>query len=312
MRVYFGVDIGGTNIKAALVSEEGSLKIFRSMPWSVGPASDAVATAVRLLEDVTASEPGHEIISCGAASAGLVDTEAGIVRLSPNLPEWRDVQLGRMLEDALKLPTTLENDANAAAYAEYVLGAARGATNAIVLTLGTGIGGGLILGGRLYRGGGFAGEVGHTVIERDGEPCPCGNTGCLERYANAEALVNWARQSLDAGASSTLSGEALTAKEIGRAANAGDAVALAAVREVGRALGVGLANLALTLDPDVIVLGGGVAEAGEPLFAAACDEMARRAYGSACSLPRLVRAELGETAGVVGAALLARDELPST
>jgi len=314
VRTYLGIDIGGTNIKAALVSEGGGLVAFLSMPWSGGAAGDAVDVVSRLKQNLTSANEDHEVVACGVGSAGLVDTRTGVVRLSPNLSEWHDVELRRMVAEAVGLPTRIENDANAAAYGEYLAGAARGATNAIVLTVGTGIGGGLILNGSLYRGGGFAGEVGHTTIERDGDPCPCGNTGCLERVANAEAVVRSVRRLLDGGRESVLAvtgvAEALTANDVGRAAAAGDAVATEALEEVGRALGAGLANLALTLDPDVIVIGGGVAAAGEPLLAPARAEMAQRCYGSSVSLPRVVPAELGNTAGVIGAALLARDEFP--
>lgn len=312
MRAHLGVDIGGTNVKAALVAPDGGLLAFRSAPWSGGPPEDTVAAAEALRRDLSSAVPNSEVVSCGVGAAGLVDAERGLVRLSPNLPEWHDVELERLFAEALGLPTTVENDANAAAYAEYLLGAARGSANAVLLTLGTGVGGGIIIGGRLYRGAGSAGEIGHLTIDRDGEPCPCGNSGCLERYANARALVRAALARLEAGGESLLAGRdssSLSAADVGRAAAAGDAVALAAVREVGTALGVGLAGLTLILDPDLFVLGGGVAEAGEPLFDAAREEMRRRIYGSSCSLPRLVRAELGETAGAVGAALLGRDRL---
>jgi glucokinase len=315
VRAYLGVDIGGTNIKVALVSEEGSVLAFRSTPWSGGPASDAVEAISSICQELTAQAPDREVVACGVGSAGLVDTAEGIIQSSPNLPEWRDVQLRRMVSEALGLPTHIENDANAAAYGEFVAGAARGSSNAILLTLGTGIGGGFVFGGELHRGSGFAGEVGHMTIDLDGEVCLCGNEGCLERLANADAVVRNARRLLEEGRDSALAGASaggdLTAGKIGEAAAAGDLVALDALADTGRALGAGLANLVLVLAPDVIVIGGGVAEAGEPLLGPAREEMARRCYVSDASLPRVVRAELGNTAGVVGAALLARDEFGS-
>jgi len=311
VKAYLGIDIGGTNIKAALVSNEGAVADFRSMPWSGGAAAAAVDVVSGLTQNLTSANEDHEVVACGVGSAGLVDTAAGVVRLSPNLPEWRDVELRRMVAEALGLPTSIWNDANAAAYGEFVVGAARGATNAVVLTVGTGIGGGLILDGKLYRGDGFAGEVGHMTIDRDGDPCLCGSAGCLERLANAEAVVRNVRRLLDGGRKSVLvttgAATVLTAEKVGEAAAAGDAVATEALEETGRALGAGLANLVLLLCPGVIVIGGGVAAAGESLLAPARDEMARRCYCSGASLPRVVPAELGNTAGVVGAALLARD-----
>jgi glucokinase len=306
---FLGIDIGGTNIKAALVHDDGAVASFRILPWSGGAAVDAVEVVSRLASDLAA---GEEARACGVGAAGLVDSVAGVVHLSPNLPEWRDVELRRMVAEAVGLPTDLENDANAAAFGEFAAGAARGTTNAVVLTLGTGIGAGLIIGGRLYRGRGFAGEVGHTTIERDGDECLCGNSGCLERLANAESVVVNARRLLAEGRGSALKDDAsLTAEAVASAAAAGDEVASEALAETGRALGAGLANLVLLLDPDVIVIGGGVAAAGELLFRPAREEMERRCYCGGPSLPRVIPAELGNRAGVVGAALLARDELAS-
>jgi glucokinase len=308
---FLGIDIGGTNLKAAIVTPEGGVAAFDVTPWSAGSPQEAVAAIAgqrdRLVADVG---PGH-IAACGCGCAGLVDHERGTVHASPNLPTWHDVQLARALGDALGLPVTVENDANAAAYAEYAVGAARGARNAVMLTLGTGIGGGIILGGRLYRGShGDAGEVGHTVVSLNGPECPCGSTGCLERLVNAESIVERARALLEEGRPSRLAGAGpLTAKVIGDAARAGDAAATEAVAAAGRVLGVGLANIVQLLDPDVIVVGGGVAEIGEPLLGPAREEFERRVAAYHASVARIVRAELGEVAGVVGAALLARDDL---
>jgi glucokinase len=311
VRAYLGIDIGGTNVKAALVSEDGALLSFLSSSWSGGPAGDAVATAAALRASLCEGHPEAEVIACGVGSAGLVDSESGVVRMSPNLPEWRDVPLRRMFEEALGLPTRLENDANAAAYGEFASGAARGSTNAVVVTLGTGIGGGIIVGGRLYRGRSFAGEVGHMTVDFHGEACPCGNSGCLERLASAGAIVRGASGLLESGRESVLEqGPELTAERVAEAASDGDAVAVEALSAAGRALGAGLATLGLVLDPDVIVLGGGVAAAGETLFEPAREEFSRRAYIGGAELTPIVPAELGNTAGVVGAALLARDELP--
>jgi glucokinase len=311
---YLGIDIGGTNIKAALVSDAGLVLAFQSRSWSGGRADDAVSVAAELGELVRDSQDVDAPVACGVGVAGLVDEARGIVRLSPNLPEWRDVELLRMISNAIGLRTRVENDANAAAYGEFKMGAARGSVNAIMLTLGTGVGGGIVLGGRLYRGSAFAGEVGHMTIKMDGRPCPCGNSGCLERYTNADAMVEQAVVLMDGGGRSQLetarAAGTLTAHDVGEAAGAGDVVALRAVAETGRALGVGLANLAVLFDPDLFVLGGGVAKAGRPLFDAARGEMVKRRYGSAVSTPRIVPAALEETAGAVGSALLARDEPP--
>lgn len=311
MGALLGIDIGGTNLKAAIVSSEGAVAAFDVTPWSAGEPEEAVSL-IRGQRDRLVAEAGPRVLSaCGCGCAGLVDRERGTVHASPNLPTWRDVKLARALEEALGLPTVVENDANAAAYAEYTVGAARGAVNAVLLTLGTGVGGGIVLGGELYRGShGGAGEVGHTAVTLDGPSCPCGSVGCLERLVNAESIVRRAASLLDAGRPSSLrdSGR-LTAKDVGDAARAGDSVATEAVAAAGRVLGVGLANVVQLLDPDVIVIGGGVAEIGEPLLGPAREELAARVASYHAAVARIVPAELGEVAGVVGAALLARDGL---
>ncbi|MFH1501983.1 MAG: ROK family protein [Candidatus Eisenbacteria bacterium] len=313
MSALLGIDIGGTNVKTAHVGVDGAVLAFASVGWSGGDPSEVVE-AVALAAARLARDSGETPVACGCACAGLVDRAAGIVRSSPNLPTWRDVELARMLADRLGLPTWLENDANAAAFAEYEVGAARGAANAVMLTLGTGIGGGIVLDGRLYRGShGMAGEVGHSTIDLDGEPCLCGARGCLERYANAGAIVARATELVASGRESSLGERAtagtLTAKDVGAAALDGDAVAVEVLASVGRILGVGLLNVSQILDPDVIVIGGGVVAAGEPLLGPAREELEAQLPGAGFRAPRVVAAELGETAGVVGATLLARAAL---
>jgi len=305
----FGIDIGGTNVKAALVSEEGAVLAFSSESWSGGEPEESVETAALLTERVVAGA-GRAPEACGCACAGLVDNSRGVVISSPNLPSWSNVSLADLLGRRLGLEVGLENDANAAAVAEFKVGAARGATNAVMLTLGTGVGGGVIIGGRLYRGShGTAGEIGHTTVHLSGPPCICGSRGCLEGVANAEAVVAGARELIASGRESSLSGlapdGAFTSSDVGLAAAEGDGVAAEALASVGRALGVGLANVSQFLDPDVIVIGGGVALAGEPLLGPARDELESRLSDCGFRCPRVVAAQLGETAGVVGAALLA-------
>jgi glucokinase len=311
VRLDLGIDIGGTNVKAALVSEEGAVAAFALESWSGGSPHDAVAAALALRDRLLCDRSSPRPRFCGAGCAGLVDGVNGVVRMSPNLPSWRDVELARLLTEALGTETVVENDANAAAFGEHTVGAARGAMNAAVLTLGTGVGGGLILGGRLYRGShGFAGEVGHATIDLDGPPCVCGGAGCLERMVNAEAIVTRARALAGSEPSelrTALKAGSLTAKDVGAAAARGDAVAGRVIEETGRLLGVGLANLVQVLDLEIIVVGGGVASAGDRLLAPARAEMAARVAGPAGRLPKIVPAELGEMAGVTGAALLAGD-----
>ncbi len=313
MSVLLGVDIGGTNVKTALVGVDGAVLSFESREWSGGPPEDAVDAAVSSARSQIRSS-GLVPDGCGCACAGLVDATAGVVRYSPNLPEWCDVELSAMFSRELGIPVALENDANAAAYGEYAVGAGRGARNLVMLTLGTGIGGGIVLDGRLYRGShGMAGEIGHTTVDTEGPTCACGSRGCLESLANAEAVVARALDLLDGGRGSALEGIAasrpLRAVDVGKAAASGDDVATEALAVVGRALGVGLANVSQILDPDVIVIGGGVIAAGEPLLRPAREELEARLSGYEFRGPRVVPAALGDTAGVVGAALLAREGL---
>jgi len=314
LELLLGVDIGGTNVKAGLVSGDGTVVASSMRGWSGGEPDEAVSLAARLAGELTGAHPEAAPTRCGTGCAGLVDGHRGTVLRSPNLPTWHDVELKAMLSAALGLRTLVDNDANAAAYAEYVLGAARGARSAVVITLGTGVGGGIVIDGRVYRGAhGFAGEIGHAVIDIDGAACACGGSGCLEGLVNARSLVARANEAIEEGARTSLADVArertLTAKDVGDAAGRGDAVAGNVVAETGRVLGAGLANLIQVLDPDVIVVGGGVAAVGEPLLAPAREEMAARACGRGPNLPRVTFAELGELAGMVGAALLARDEL---
>ena len=314
MRILLGIDIGGTNVKAALVSVDGAVVSFASTGWSGGAPADAVDAAASLYEQLLADGHDQTPAACGCGCAGLVDRRAGVVRSSPNLPSWHDVKLQEALEKRLSLRTTLENDANAAAYAEYVAGAARGATNAVMLTLGTGVGGGIILEGRLYRGShGTAGEIGHSTVSFDGPPCSCGARGCLEALTSAASIVARATELMSGGRSSSLAevaaGRALTARDVGEAANRGDDVAVEALAAAGASLGAGLASVVQILDPDVIVIGGGVAAVGEHLLEPARREMEARVQDADFRAPRIVPAELGGAAGVVGAALLARDGL---
>ncbi|MCD4689905.1 ROK family protein [bacterium] len=313
MSTYLGIDIGGTNIKAAVVREDGRVAAFEASGWSGGSPADALATIVRLADAVIAAA-GCTPSGCGVGCAGLIDAASGIVLRSPNLPQWHDVRLTGMLGAALSMPVVVENDASAAAYGEFAAGAARGAENVVMVTIGTGIGGGIILGGRVYRGShGFAGEIGHSIVDLSGNvQCACGATGCVEPLVNAESLVLRARQRLQAGERSVLSSFAdgeLTARVVGEAAKSGDRLASAVAADAGRALGVLLTNIVAYLDPDIIVIGGGVAAAGSSLMNAARAEYAARTAMYQGASTRLVMAELADTAGVVGAALLAHSEL---
>ncbi len=311
-RLAIGLDIGGTVVKAGVVGEDGRVVeiLLRETPsTSAAEVEDTIADVVRDLAD------RHAVMAVGIGAAGFVDATQSTVLFSPHLA-WRNEPLKEAVQQRVSLPTWIDNDANCAAWAEARFGAGRGEPDLVCVTLGTGIGGGLILGGRLFRGRfGLGGEFGHMQVVEGGHPCPCGNRGCWEQYASANALVREARRRVAAGPESVtglvdLAGGDATAISgllVAEAALAGDPLAVQLLADVGRWLGVGIANLAAALDPGLFVIGGGVADAGdlliEPAVAAYRGQLTGRGYRPEA---RLVRAQLGNRAGLIGAADLAR------
>lgn len=271
-----------------------------------GPAAVArrIARVVRELAVEAGGRFPEDVAGIGAGSPGPLDLDSGTVLETPNLG-WRDVPLRDLLTEAVGVPTTLHNDADCAAYGEWSRGAGQGAACLACLTLGTGIGGGVVLGGRVHHGvSGAAGEVGHTCVDVNGRRCGCGARGCVEAYASGLAI---AARAVEAGFRPAGSGP-VSAEAACRAAAAGDARAARIVSDAGTILGVAVANLVHILNPDVVVLAGGVAKAGEALFAPLRREVRRRAFASAAAACRIVPGALLETAGVVGAAELFKRE----
>lgn len=314
-RYIIGVDLGGTNIVAGAMSEDGREQFsMRSQPTHAESGADAVVERIaQMVEDVisqTLGETGASrsaILGVGVGAPGPLDRDRGIVIVTPNLG-WRDFPLRDMIGSRVKLPATLDNDANCATLGEWWCGAARGGRNVVGLTIGTGIGGGLILDGELYHGASdVAGEIGHTTIDITGRRCKCGNYGCLEAYASGPAIADRAREALDGGESSVLTAmvggqlEKITAQTVYDAAQHDDIVAREVVRDTARFLAVGVANLLNIFNPDVVVLAGGVTYAGEALFEPLRSEVRRRAFRPAVDSCRIVPGELPGTAGVVGA-----------
>lgn len=314
MRFVLGIDIGGTNLVVGSVAEDGSrLVATASEPTDAeAGATDVldrlVNLAERAIEATRRESPGAEILGVGVGAPGPLDTRRGIVLLTPNLG-WVDMPLRQIIHDRLGLPAALDNDANCAVLGEWWVGAARGARDAIGITIGTGIGGGLILGGRLYHGASdVAGEIGHTTIDTEGRRCKCGNYGCLEAYASGPNIAIRAIEELEAGAKSRLPdyvGGALrriTAQTVYLAAQEGDELALEVVNDTAKFLGVGIGNLLNVFNPEVVVVCGGVTAAGDHLFIPLQREVARRAFKPAVAACRIVPGELAGTAGVYGAA----------
>lgn len=291
-----GVDIGGTKIVAGVV--DGSGRIVHRVQRETPDRSTAPVVVEEAIADaVSALAVAHDVRAVGVGAAGFVDADGERVRFAPHL-SWRDEPLRARLSARLGLPVLVDNDANTALWAELRFGAAAGHRHAVMVTLGTGIGGALVLGGELYRGSnGMAGEFGHTQVVPDGHPCECGRRGCWEQYCSGKALTRFAR---DAG--SSLAGSELTA-----AAQAGDPVALGAYAEVGRWLGIGVADLVASFDPGIVIVGGGVSAAGDLLLGPARRTLADSLVGGRHRAhPEVAVARLGPLAGLVGAADLAR------
>ncbi len=313
MRFVLGIDIGGTNLVVGCVAEDGgALHALTSAPTHAeAGAKDVVDRLVALVNQCMTQArhelPGADIVGVGVGAPGPLDTKSGVVLLTPNLG-WVNLPLRQIIRDRLNLTAALDNDANCAVLGEWWVGAARGSRHAIGLTIGTGIGGGIILDGRLYHGASdVAGEIGHTTIDTDGRRCKCGNYGCLEAYASGPNIALRAIEAIEAGAETRLPEyvggdmKKITAQTVYEAAHDGDELALEVVNDTARFLGAGVANLLNLFNPEVVVICGGVTLAGDHLFTPLRRETARRAFKPAVSACRIVPGELVGTAGVYGA-----------
>ena len=310
MATAIGVDIGGTKILGIAVDDSGrrvGVEVRRPTPHGTGALFDAI---VGVIGEVRAS--AGDVDAIGVGIAGLVD-HSGRLAVGPNLPGIRDVPIGDELRSRLDQEVVVDNDATCATWAEVQVGAAKGATDAFLVTLGTGIGGGQVCGGVLQRGAnGFAGEPGHMVVDPKGPPCPCGRRGCWERFASGSGLARLAREAAEAGRGHRLvelaggDVENVRGEHVTRAATEGDAEAIEVFRDFGWWAALGIANLVNILDPQIVVVGGGLVEAGEivmaPIRAAFADLVLAGEHRP--EVP-VVPAALGEDAGAIGAALLA-------
>ena len=313
MRYCLGVDIGGTKILGAVVDEEGNILSRTRIPTDRAQGLDALPEAV----DRFLAEADKPIAAIGLAVAGFVDYPSGRVAFGPNLA-FSNPEIGQDISREYGLPVVVENDANAAAWAENRVGAGRGARHMLMVTVGTGIGGGVIADGRLYRGSrGYAGEFGHMPVTLEGLTCNCGAWGCLETLASGRALGRMAQERAAGWPASEARRladgniERVTGAMVGKAADVRDPFALELLWELGTRLGVGLTALANAFDPEVIVVGGGVLEEGEAVLGGAREEMNQRFEGRVAP-PRVVSASLGNDAGVVGAAQLSLEALEGT
>jgi glucokinase len=329
-----GVDLGGTNLRIAAVDVQGTLveKVTLGTKVSLGRdhVIDDMCNAIQHLSEKY--KDSAQLLGIGIGVPGIIDNETGLLRESPNLPGWADYPVRAEIERRLKTMVILENDANVACFGEQWLGAARDYKNVAMLTLGTGVGGGLVLGGVIWQGAnGMAGEFGHTTVEPAGHPCGCGNIGCVEQYASATAVVRMAKEAIAKNPSSALASAAhidaeFSAKSIYNLAIQGDEDAKKIFRYVGRCLGIVLATLINSLNLPIYVIGGGVSSAWEAFSPAVFEELRRRALVYAATAPHegpgsnegasarvkagpghktvITRALLGSDAGLYGAARL--------
>jgi len=300
-----GLDLGGTNIKIGLVNQQG--RILRKKALATTNFRDKnqlIAAFVNLVKQFILEEKlrKNNILGLGMGLPGPIDSKRGIVHFFPNIPGWNNVPLKRIMENRLNLPTFVDNDVNLITLAEWKYGAGRGVNNMVCLTLGTGVGGGIIIEGRLYRGSSLtAGEIGHIPINEDGPLCNCGGRGCLERYVGNRYILQYARK--------RLKNKRLTLEELTRLAKNGNHIAIDIWQITGRRIGVALAGLVNVLNPSRIVIGGGISDAGRVLFSEVSRTLKRRAMPQQAKCVKVLKAKLGSDAGIIGALILVKDKL---
>jgi glucokinase len=315
-KLSIGIDVGGTKVLGGVVDSEGNILTTHREDTPKAGGTELTQTVIGVIQELLAQYPEKEIAAVGISAAGFVSSDRQTILASPNIAGWNGVNLHSEISKEILLPIVIENDANAAAWGEAKYGAGRGEGNVLMLTIGTGIGGGLVNDGELYRGAfGVASEFGHVRLVPSGLECGCGARGCFEQYASGSALRRYLKEEID---SSPEKGEKLLARAGGKienvkdehimaAAREGDPLALAAFNTTGDWLGAGIVTIAMVLDPACVVIGGGVAEAGEILMAPT--QVAIEQYmpfNNKHPKPKVFVAELGNDAGLVGVADLAR------
>jgi glucokinase len=304
------VDLGGTKIKAAIVLPDGKITHSRNyLTQAKDGCQEVINKVVFAIEETMAKSKLEftELYGLIIASAGILDIKNGIVTASPSLPGWNNVSLGNILTDILGVQINMINDASAAAVGEHCFGAGKGLKNLIYLTVSTGIGGGIIINGKLYSGiDGCAGELGHMVIEANGPQCNCGNYGCLEILASGSAIAKDAQNRIKSGADSSLNElriDSISAEKIARAAKQGDKLAREVVNKAAYYLGIGISNIVNIFNPEMVIVGGGVSKMGEIFLGPARKEVEQRAFSLPAQTTSIVSSYLGDDAGIIGAAI---------
>jgi len=319
MSFYLGIDLGGTALKIGITDDNGKILTKQSFETSLHSEPDRMVTYFGecALKVITESGiPREQIKGAGIGAPGLLNPETGQLKFVTNLQMLNGYYLTPTIEKIIKLPTFLDNDVNAMALGEFFYGAAHGYTHIVALTLGTGIGGGLILNGKLYHGASFtAGEIGHITIDCNGLLCKCGSYGCIEQYANREGIVSRFKayyihkELMESTIDQFLEDGEITPKSISLAAQAGDKLSKLVFTEVGTYLGIALASYVNSFNPEIIVIGGGIANAGDLLLEPARNEMMKRAYTVPARVVKVVPAKLKNDAGIIGSASIAVNKL---
>ncbi|MFH1904499.1 MAG: ROK family protein [bacterium] len=312
-----GIDLGGTNLKTGLVNMDG--KILKKIIANTGEGKDIVLKQiVKAIKNIIskAGKDKSEIMGIGIGSPGLADSEKGIIRGLTNIEGFENVHMKEYVESALDIPTFIDNDVNIMAYGELKCGAGRNAMNIVCLTLGTGVGGGIIIDGKIYRGSSLsAGEIGHIPVNVDGPKCICGGRACLESYIGRDRIIKRTIEKLTRRKESIIPKlvegdlEKITPKIVYEAAAAGDMLAIEIWRETAQYLATALAGIINVLNPELIVIGGGIANTGKYLFDPLRDMIKERIFPFLAEKIRIVHAQLGEEAGIIGSAMLAKDSI---
>ncbi len=309
MKYYIGIDLGGTNIVAGVVDETYQILAKASVKTNLPRPATEIATDMAEVTKQAIEKAGltlDDIQWVGVGTPGVANGKTGVIEYANNLG-FRDVPMVKYLEEALSKPVYIENDARSAAYGEYLAGAAKGATNAVCITLGTGVGGGIIINGKIYGGSNFGGgEIGHTVISVDGPQCTCGRRGCFEVFSSATGLVRMTKEALEANPDSAMKEEThITARTAFNYMRAGDATAKQVVDDYIKYLAAGITNVINVFQPDILCVGGGVCNEGDPLLVPMKALVQKEVYTrNSAKNTEIVIAKLGNDAGIIGAAFL--------
>lgn len=311
--VRIGFDLGGTNMGSALVSLEGELIYQNDCPTLAHEPSEKVLGRMKnLIHDCfnKAKENNLNVVSIGIGSPGVIDTENGVIINSPNIPDWNNIEIVKIMNAEFNVPCAIDNDVRVAAMGEYKFGAGKGYKNILCIAIGTGIGGGIILDGKLMRGPTFSmGEIGHITLKKDGPKCGCGNYGCMEALGSSTAIIREAKNAIENNESEILKelykeNNEINTYLVAQAAEKGDKKAFEIITQAAEWVGIGLSGVVNLINPEIIIIGGGVSLAGEIIFNPIKNEIKKRSLKIPGEFVKVVPANLGDFAGMIGASAL--------